>query len=99
MNPPRVLSCCARNVFLPSWFAQYGADAQGARCGVLIDAVRRCKKPAHVIYVTLAGSGNNGSASHGVLSRKYWVLLRNRAIRIVHARSEAKMRVPNWDPF
>ena len=29
MNPPRVLSCCARNVFLPSWFAQYGADAQG----------------------------------------------------------------------
>jgi len=35
-------------------------------CGVLIDALRRGKKPAHVIHATLAGSGNNGSAIHAV---------------------------------
>src|SRR5260370_27542320 len=37
-----------------------------AGCGVLIDADRRWKKSAHVIHVTLAGSGNNRSADPDV---------------------------------
>jgi hypothetical protein len=37
-----------------------------AGCGVLIDADRRCKQSAHVVHVTLAGSGNNRSADPDV---------------------------------
>src|ERR1700680_1244305 len=68
MYPPRALSCCARNVSLPSRPAQYGASVQCIEpvAGVLIDADRRWKKSAHVIHVTLAGSGNNRSADPDV---------------------------------
>src|SRR5882762_4295265 len=37
-----------------------------ACCRVLIDALRRRKKSAHVIHVTLAGSGNNCAAIYDV---------------------------------
>ncbi len=57
-----------------------------AGCGVLIDADRRCKQSAHVIHVTLAGSGNNRSADPDVQFGKSGKIGRERShlLSLIH---------------
>ena len=68
VSTARTLSCCARNVSLPSRPAQYGASVQCIEpaAGSSPMPLPGCKQSAQVIHVAFAGSGNNRSAIHDV---------------------------------
>src|SRR5207245_4917280 len=68
IDPPRALSCCARNVRLPSRPAQYGASVQCIEpvAGSSAMPTAGAKKSAYVIHVGFAGRGHNRTADPGV---------------------------------